>query len=145
MKHQKGFTLFEILIVVSVLIIIIFITVGTNINVFTTSTLQEEESKVVSSLEKARSRSMANMFEKAHGFCYYDGSYVIFYDGSCDKSASDEYVPANTTISLYPSTVFPASIIFQQLSGGTNATTIHLEDGTKVEEITINNEGTINW
>src|SRR5258706_15869468 len=138
---QKGFTLIEIIVVVAILTVIISFGMTVDFSSFTSSNFQNEESKIIALLEKARSRSMSNMFERAHGVCYLAPDYVIFRDGTCDKSATDETIPANTGIASNPLTVFPA-VVFEQLTGNTTSATdivIHITDGVKVADIKINN------
>ena len=147
-RKQKGFTLIEIIVVVSILIVIISFGMTIDLNAFKRDTFLAEQSKIVSVLTRARSHAMANMFDKNHGVCYIAPDYVIFYDEDCDKSTTDETIPANADIASNPGTVFLSStspIIFYQLTGNTSGATIHLTDGIKEAEITVNNEGAINW
>ena len=80
----------EILVVIAILLIIFSFGLSIDLGAFTRSTLQSERAKVVSVLERARSHAMANMYESPFGVCYNAGSYVIFHDGSCNKSSNDE-------------------------------------------------------
>ncbi len=146
MLHKKGFTLVEILLVIGVLAMIVGLGITVDFSSFNSTTLNGEEAKIISLLEKARSRSMSNMFDTTHGFCY-DGAtdnYVIFKGSTCTTTGSD-LIPASTLISENSSTTFPATIIFSQLTGNSTTSTIHITDGTKSKDITINNAGTINW
>ena len=142
-KH-KGFTIIELLVALAILTVIISFGVIINFSAPANSTFDTEESKIVSLLGRARSQAMANMFESVHGFCYNKGDYVIFYDDTCDKSNTDEIIPANINIAENSATILPI-VIFDRLSGNTDGFTIHLEDGTRKADIIINNEGTINW
>src|SRR6185369_13613670 len=144
-ENSRGVTLIEIIIVVSILIVIISFGMTIDLSTFKRDTFLEEQSKIVSILERARSRAMANVFESKHGVCYNTDSYVIFHDGSCDKSDEDEVIPANTDIATNPRTIFPSSVIFDRLTGNTSPVTIHITDGTKSSDITINSKGAINW
>ncbi|OGI57594.1 hypothetical protein A3B85_00780 [Candidatus Nomurabacteria bacterium RIFCSPHIGHO2_02_FULL_37_13] len=147
-KTKRGFTLVEIIIVLAIMGIIISFGMIIDLNVFKTNILQAEQSTIVATLEKARSRSMSNMFTSAHGVCYIAPNYVIFRGRTtCEPTTeTDEIIPANTTVATASnfSTTFPI-IIFDQLSGNTTGATIHITDGIKSADIMINNEGAINW
>ena len=144
MIYKKGFTLIEIIVVIAILVVVISFGMIVDFSSFSSSTFQNEESKIIALLQKARSRSMSNMFNTTHGVCYIPPDYVIFRGNTC---VAGESIPANTNIASNSSTSFPA-VIFSQLTGNTTSATdiiIHLTDGIKGADITINNEGTINW
>lgn len=146
---NRGFTLIEILVVIGILTVIIAFGMTINLSAFTSGTLQSEESKIVSILQRARSHAMANMFASSFTVCYVSSNYVISHDGICDGSGTDEIIPANTNIATTSnfSTNFDAShaVVFNQLDGTTIGVTINVKDSVKTLPITINNEGTINW
>lgn len=151
--RNKGFTLIEIIIVVAVLTIILSFGMTIDLNTFRGDTFLVEQSKIVSVLERARSHAMANMFNTDYGVCYFAPDYVIFRDGTCDKSSTDESIPANVNISENSTTTFPPTIVFEQLTGNlkpqlippNSEINITISDGIKSANITINNEGAINW
>lgn len=141
---KKGFTLIEIIVVLAILTVIVSFGTVVDFSSFTSSTIENEESKIISLLQKARSRAMNNMNQTTHGVCYISPDYVIFEGTTC---TSGEPIPANVNIASNGATIFPA-VIFNQLTGNTNSATdiiIHITDGVKERDITINNEGTINW
>ena len=136
--RNKGFTLIEILVVIGIFAIIAAFGMTTNLSAFTTATIQSEESKIVSALERARSRAMANMFNTAHGVCYIAPNYVIFRekDAHCVFGTStNELIPANTNIATASSFPF-TPVVFNQLSGNVTDAVITIK---------INNAGAINW
>ena len=147
---KRGFSLIEILVVIGVMGAIFTFGMVINMNAFTENTLQNEESKLISALERARSHAMANMFQSSFAICYISSNYIISYDNACDGFGSDEIIPANTNIAKASnfSTIFP-TIIFTRLSGIVSIPpppiTIIITDGNKSTNITINNEGAINW
>ncbi|OGI76055.1 hypothetical protein A3C67_00520 [Candidatus Nomurabacteria bacterium RIFCSPHIGHO2_02_FULL_42_19] len=147
-SHKKGFTLIEIMVVTGIIGIIIGFGIIVDWRIISRDNFSAEQAKIVSILEKARSRAMANMFEKKHGVCYdaTSNSYVIFQD-ICDPSAStSELISANPNIAENPGTTFPfPTFVFEQLTGNTTGDTIHIEDSAKSADIIINDEGTINW
>jgi prepilin-type N-terminal cleavage/methylation domain-containing protein len=152
LKHpllNTGMTLVEIIVVIAVIGLIASLGLIVDLKSFKTETLHSEESRVVAILEKARSRSMANLNDDAHGVCYEAPNYVLFEeDDGCDASASEsELFDANANIanSSDYTTNFP-TVVFEQLSGRlTSAETITITDGIKTEIITINEEGAIHW
>jgi prepilin-type N-terminal cleavage/methylation domain-containing protein len=141
---KQGFTLIETVLVLAILGTIAGLATVVDLNSFKTDTFSGEESKIISVLAKARSRSMTNYYDSASGFCYKDNNYVIFRDGNCDGSGTDETISANINIASNPATVFP-TFIFARLTGKTTGATIHITDGIKSADIIINDEGTINW
>jgi len=150
---KQGLTLIEIMVVIGIVGIIISFGMVVDWSIINRDNFMVEQDKIVSILQKARSRAMANMClgagctdGKKHGVCYdsTSNSYVIFQN-TCDPLAStSELIPANINISENSATDFP-TFVFDQLTGNTTSDTIHIEDGIKITEITINNEGTINW
>src|SRR3989344_1324426 len=143
-QSRGGVTLIEIILVIGILIFIISFWIILGFSFFTFGTFQTEESKIISVLERARSRSMANMFDTTHGVCYLAPNYVIFR-GTCIVGAStNELILANTNIAENSGTIFP-TLVFDRLTGNTTGVTIHITDGIKSADIIINNEGTINW
>lgn len=147
--HKKGLTLIEILLVIGIFTLIISLGLITDLGFLKSDILQTEKSIVVSLLERARNRSMSNSFQSPHGFCFIPPNYVIFRDGPgtrCTAGVStNEIIPANTNVAEDAGTTFPAFVIFSQLSGTSTPAVIHLTDGIKTEDITINYEGRINW
>ncbi|OGI60834.1 hypothetical protein A2814_03420 [Candidatus Nomurabacteria bacterium RIFCSPHIGHO2_01_FULL_38_19] len=143
-QSRGGFTLIEIIVVIGILIVIISFGIIVDFSSLTFGTFQTEESKIISVLERARSRSMANMFDTTHGVCYLAPNYVIFR-GTCIVGAStNELILANTNIAENSGTIFP-TLVFDRLTGNTTEDIIIITDGVKTKEITINNEGAINW
>ena len=151
--NKKGFTLIEVLVVIGILGIILALALVTSLGSFKRNTFQTEQSILVSVLEKARNKSMNNMFELSHGVCYISPNYVIFRDSPSTRCIAEvttnEIIPADGNIanlSNFSASLSPTnSVIFSQLTGKTASTTIFMTDGIKSTYITINNEGTINW
>ncbi len=149
-KTQHGLTLIEILVVVGILGLILAMTTGVNVDLFRGDLFRSEQSTVISLLEKARSRSMSNMYDTTHGVCYSSGNYILFRGSTCSPSAStSEKFPANVEISTASNfaSAFP-TIVFNRLAGTTTSgslITIAITDGVKSANIEINNEGTISW
>lgn len=139
-----GFTLIELMIVIAITGMILSFGMTLNVNTIQGDTFLSERATVVSILERARSRAMANLFDTNHGVCYIQPNYIIFKGDSCTNTDS-ELIPANTNIISNSLNTFPEKIIFERLTGRTTEATIHITDGAKEADIIINNEGTINW
>lgn len=146
---QRGLTLIEVMVVIGIFSLILLFGLVIDLGSLKRNTFRGEQSTLVSVLQKARSRSMNNMFGVTHGVCYIAPNYVIFRTATCDLSGVNERVPADTNIaslSNFATTLSPANaVIFDQLTGKTAAVTINMTDGIKSADIKINNEGTINW
>ena len=135
---MNGFTLIEILVVTAIIGLIIGFGMIVDWSVIGQNNFSAEQTKIVSILEKARSRAMANMFESPHGVCYVAPNYILFRD-TCGGGFT-EPIPANANITV----TFP-TITFEQLTGNATGDTINITDGTKSADIIINDAGTINW
>lgn len=148
-KFEKGFTLIEIIVVMAIFSIIIGAGLLVNINFLKNDILKAEQSTIISALSKARSNSINNIFQNAHGFCYIPPNYIIFRDTPSTRCvagvSTNQLIPANVNIANNPGSSFPDTIIFSQLSGTTTPKSIHITDGVKSFDITINYEGTIIW
>lgn len=145
---NRGFTLIEIVVVIAILGMILVFGLITTMDSFKRSTLQTEQSTLVSALEKARSRAMNNINESKWGVCFLTPNYVIFQGTTCAPASTNELISANANIANLSDFSNPAkfpAIIFSQLSGNTTGATIHMTDGIKSAITTINYEGTINW
>jgi prepilin-type N-terminal cleavage/methylation domain-containing protein len=147
-NYKRGFTLIEITIVLSIITIVISFGMILDSRVLGRGTFHAEQSKIISLLQKSRSRAMSNVYGQAHGFCYDHPNYVIFYGrATClPKDNTDDIVPANPnlTVSFSP----PAPVIFNRLSGSPTddiAHNIRISDGVNSSDIIINYEGTIEW
>ena len=137
-KKQRGFTLFEIIVTIAILTVVISFGMTVDLSSFRGDTFLSEESKIVSALEKARSRAINSMFDTNHGVCYVEPNYIIFQGNTC---ASGETVSANSNITI----TWISPIVFDRLTGKTLSSTIHITDGIKSADIITNDEGTIEW
>ncbi len=143
----KGFSLIEIIVVMAIIGIIMSIGLMFDFNSFKGYYFRSERATLVSILERARSRAMNNYYGTSHGVCFISPNYIIFKGSTCTSGSPDnELIPANQKIytSSNFSSTFP-TIVFSQLTGTTTGGTIHITDGLRSGDITINNEGTINW
>lgn len=141
----KGFTLIEILVVVSILAILIGLGLFMSMDSYRAYLSRSEQGTVVSLLERARSRAMANVHQTVWGVCYIAPDYIIFRGTACAAGA-----PANETTPGNPSAVIAgldstSPVIFSQLAGTTTNATVSVTQQGRVSTIVINHEGTIIW
>ncbi|MBI5401534.1 prepilin-type N-terminal cleavage/methylation domain-containing protein [Candidatus Wolfebacteria bacterium] len=141
---NKGLTLIEILITTAIITVIFSLGLVFGIDFYKNYAFHSERDVIVSVLEKARSQALNNINQKAHGVYFSGANYVIFQGNS--------YVERNPLFDL----IIPKSysvilsglneIVFSRLSGESNASgTITVSGDGRASDISINNEGQINW
>jgi prepilin-type N-terminal cleavage/methylation domain-containing protein len=157
---DKGFTLVEIVIVIAILAVIFSLGMFISFDVYKSYSFRSEKSVILSVLQKARSRALANVNQTRHGVRFESSParYIIFEcplaSSQCSNytaSSSDIIVDAARQISFIPpSPNLPFTIIFEQLSGDcvnclNPETVIAVSDGVRSYTVTINSEGMISW
>lgn len=149
MSFSLGFTLFEVLIVMSMVAVLASATMLFSYNFYSIQLLVAEKESLILLLQTARANAMQNMYEQDHGVAInpqgYQG-YVVFRGESFEDSDESVrmYVPRDGSISF--STNSPEVIIFEQLSGESNTNTQFRLKNSNFESsttITINYEGAI--
>ena len=152
--RNGGFTLIEILISLAIMGLILSLGLLVNTNSLVNTFFQSEKTVILSSLQKARNRSMTNYHETAHGLCFDNADpgkpkYVLFQAPYSPNKKTNEYLEANKAvrISSVPDQFLcmDGGIIFSQLSGRSSAVTIDISEDQKKTEISINQSGRINW
>jgi prepilin-type N-terminal cleavage/methylation domain-containing protein len=152
-QSKNGFTLIEILVVVGIIGLILSMGLITSFDSYRGYTFRSERAVLVSTLEKARSRAMANMFETVHGVCYIAPNYIIFRGPDCiPGSSTNEIISGNSAVSV-AGLSDTDTVVFEQLSGNlipelpfpTDEIQITVTQDNRTSIIKINNEGTINW
>ncbi|MEK7569735.1 MAG: prepilin-type N-terminal cleavage/methylation domain-containing protein [Patescibacteria group bacterium] len=130
---RRGFTLVEVLVVMGIVVLLFAGGYLVTVDTYGKNLLGSEEEKLVSILSKARSRAMNNIDATDHQVEILLDKYVL---------DSDEEIERNEKIEISGIT----EITFEQLSGRPDEVgDIVLNDGTRTETITINQEGMINW
>ncbi|MDB5189568.1 MAG: hypothetical protein JWL82_525 [Parcubacteria group bacterium] len=155
-KSGKGFTLIEMLIVVSLITAVAALGLFVSMDSFRSYHFHNERDTVVSTLQKARSQAMSNMCfgnsctnGKPHGVYFgTKGSYVIFQGASyaARDTGVDEVIEAKDAAATI--TGF-TSVVFARLSGDAvtlpqDTLTVTDESG-KVSVITVTPQGRITW
>lgn len=147
-QSANGFTLIEVLIVVSIVMILGALSLGIGVDGVRRTTVAEERTLLAEALTRARNRAMNNIDEKAHGV-RVTATDIIIFEGSA-YSASDplnESATRNSDISISGPTN-PLTVVFTQLSGDVDSSQtgdIVVTNGAQQYTIAINTEGRINW
>jgi len=151
MNTKRGFTLTEILVTLAIFVLMAGIGLFMSFEAYRGATRRSERDTIVSLLEKARSRAMANTDQSEWSVCYDAGDYIIAKGATCDDSTAYDRIEANAGVvaaSDFSDFESPNEIIFAQLTGNVVAAPYTIEvvqEGNPPEEITINYEGRINW
>lgn len=139
---MRGFTLIEIIIVVALFSALVSFGLFMSMETYRGTLFRSERSIVVSALEKARSRALANMYQTPWGVCFVAPNYVIFRGTSCAPDLeTNETIPANAANPA----IFSAPIVFSQLAATTTGGSVTLAQDGRTTTITVNYEGAISW
>lgn len=143
LKSKCGFTLIEILVVMSIVAILLVAGFFVSFDSYNRESISAEHTALVSTLEKARSRAMNNINQSRHGVHIEDDSYVVFREFPYNPiESTNEEIPRNSNIIISGLD----EVIFEQLSGETNDDgTITLTEGPRTKNIEISENGLINW
>lgn len=150
MRAQKGFTMIEILVAIGILAIIFAIGLLMNMDLYRGYSRRSERDTLVSVLERARSRAMANVNQHAWGACFdrANHNYIIFNGASYSGIPSDT-LSGNPSVAITPATTKlecgNGGIVFDQLTGDTSAVAITMTQGAITSNISTNAEGLIIW
>lgn len=143
--HNKtaGFTLIEILVVMGTLALLFASSHFINLDSYSRKLLEAEHASLVSVLQKARSRSMNNVFSASHGVHIGPAEYIIFRKHPFDPTEkTNEEISRNPNIAITGLTEIP----FEELSGEPSLTgEIVLNDGIRTKKINIIMGGLIDW
>lgn len=154
--QSRGFSMVEIIITIALLALLVALGLFMSMEAYRGATRRSERDVIVSMLERARSRAMANIDESEWSVCYDDAAedYVISkHPTTCDDSTAYDRVEANAVVvadSDMSELTKPNRILFERLTGNVVAASpteieITVRQASKEEPITINYEGRINW
>lgn len=142
---SNGFSLIEIIITVALFTLMVGLGLFMSMEAYRGATRRSERDVIVSMLERARSRAMANIDESSWSVCYVDPNYIIAKGATCDDAHAVDRVEANPVV-VADSTFSGFPVEFAQLTGNVSTNkTITVVQAGKDEPITINHEGRINW
>ena len=147
MPQQKGFSLIEVIVVIALFAVIVSLGLLMSFESYRGATFRSERDTMVSALQKARSRAMANIDQAAWGV-RYDGSPAYTY--TIYKKVGSVSTDVDTIAGSKAAAISPApfSVTFSQLSGtttGTFSATIVENGRTTSPPVSVNYEGAINW
>ena len=133
----------EVLVVIGILAVLSTLGYLVAIDFYKSYAFNAERDTIVAILQKARSQSLANINESAHGVHFEPGQYVIFQGIAYNSGALfNQALPASFGITH--SGII--DVLFTQLSGDANSSgNLILSDGKRTAVISINKEGQINW
>ncbi len=144
-KILRGFTLIEILVVIAIVTMLMALGLFMSLDSYRSSLSRSDRDQVVSLLQKARSRSMANINQASWGVCYISPNYILFRGSACTAGAStNEAIGASNGVSV-TGLADVSPVVFTQLSGTTTSATVVVTQQGKSATININDEGTISW
>ncbi len=144
-KKSRGITAVELLVVVAVLGIIFSIVLPQFSKIRENQVLKSAVGDIISSLNKARSQTLASVNSSSYGVHFQSDKVIIFKGASFSSSASD-----NETISIIsPATISSitisgggANLYFNRLTGAPNATgSIAVSSPNFIKTITISATG----
>lgn len=150
-SSTRGFTLIEVLIVLTLITMIAGLSLFFNIDMYRGDSFRAERNILVVALQTARADALNNINQKKHGVAINpDGyaGYVVFEgnDFASSEVNTRKEIPASYGVELDASS--PDEVVFSQLSGNANFDgEIILIDPLRNASATIaiNHEGKIGW
>jgi len=142
---RRGFSLIELLIVVAIIVVISGLSLFVGLDFYKTYALNSERDIVVGILMKIRNKAANNFNQSAHGVFIDSNGYTMFQGPSyaLRNASYDEFVKRNSSVTESGL----GEIVFEQLTGSltSSAGDITLNNNVKSINISLNDEGRINW
>lgn len=142
---RQGVSLIEVLIIVAIIVVISGLGLFVSLDFYKTYALNSERDTVVAILIKARNRAANNFNESKHGVYIDSTGYTIFQGSSyaLRNQAYDELLKRNSSVNSSGL----QEVVFEQLTGSltTLEGDIAISNNVKSINISLNNEGRINW
>ena len=142
-KTNAGFTLIELVLAIGLTCLLGGLGLVVSMDFYRSYSSNLNTNILVSTLERARSRSLDNINEAPHGVHITSGNYILFQGPSYGSDpAYDEPIPVNAGVT----TTGLSDIVFDQLTGETSQPgIIVVHNGPKTASISINSDGRIDW
>lgn len=145
MKFKKGFTLFQIMIVVAIAVGVFAMSAPYALNFYNNQIAEETRSNVMDALQRARHNAELQKNDSAFGvdFTTVANSYVIFQGVSYDDGirSQDEVYLITDGVDLLSDF---SEVVFSKLTGLPNATgTISLTSGSLTRNILLGDNGQV--
>jgi Tfp pilus assembly protein FimT len=152
LKSILGFTMIELLVVMTLVIFVASLTLYFSLDMYRGYAFRNERNLVVSILQKARMEALSNVGYStltnngsSHGVRFEADEFVVFegptYTASCSPSSTNLCISANTGVTHSGAN----EITFNQLDGTSSGGSVTLSNGTHTSVITVNSEGQISW
>ncbi|MDQ3245204.1 MAG: prepilin-type N-terminal cleavage/methylation domain-containing protein [bacterium] len=145
MSLNKGMTLVEILLVLSILVVLLIVVLPNFARFRSSQVLSATVSDILSSLDKARSQSLNSLDSSEYGV-HFDSNQIVIFKGIVYSAltATNEIIPISSPASL--STITLASggsdVYFARLSGAPSTTgTVVVTVSSLTKTITIGATG----
>ena len=145
-SNKAGFTLVEVLITLAIVVFIGVMGVVIGLDSYQKYLFRSDLDTAATLLSKARSSAVHSIGETGHGVYFGDNDYFILFRGASygDDPRFDLLVEKSkvTTVSFASGA---DEVVFEPLSGDSTEESLTLSNGTQDFNITINEEGGINW
>ena len=144
LKFQQGFTMVEILIVITIVSMLAGLGYFMDLNILKSNIFSSDLNGIVDSIRRSRSEALNNIDNSAHGIKILPDSYVLFEGQNYDSRivSKDQIIPVNSELTFSGLN----EAVFTQLSGESTASgSIMVTEGLKTSAITINYDGGVNW
>ena len=140
-SFSRGFSLIEIVLVLSLCSLLAGWALFASFSSIGRTSLAGETETLVLVLQKARANAMSNIDAAPWGVCSTGTTYRLFSGPSYATRLSEETLPEQS--SATDMDCASGGLVFEQLSGQTHSTTVHIIFADKTKEILINHEGRI--
>lgn len=146
-KKNKGITIFEVLITITILAILLIVGLPSFQNTKHKNILKSSVAEVASAIDKARSQSISSINSSEYGV-HFEASKAVIFTGivysAGSSSNEDVSIASPGTISAISLTGGATELYFDRLSGEPSKTgTVTITVGSFSETITINATGTV--
>lgn len=144
-SRSRGFTIFEVIIVIGVGIVLVLMTLPVSVRFYQLSIADETTNDIVSAFRRAESSAMLGKYDRAFGVKFLSGQYVLF-QGTSYLSR----IPTEDQIFVLPSgsvlSGLPDEIMFTKQTGVPSATgTLTVRVFDRIHHIGIKDGGVIEY
>ncbi|MEW5908096.1 MAG: hypothetical protein AB1643_02870 [Patescibacteria group bacterium] len=138
---HNGFTLVELLIILTLIIVIFSLTIPLGINFYKNQTLDEVATDILSNLRKAHNKAVFQKNDSAFGIKFFPDSYILFQGNNFSSRIQDEDENFSLPYSINVNGI--SEIVFSKLSGTTTAGALIISSGSNSKTININEQGKV--
>ena len=142
-SNKAGFTLVEVLITLAIVVFIGVMGVVIGLDSYQKYLFRSDLDTAAALLSKARSSAVHSIGETSHGVYFGDNDYFVLFRGASygDDPSFDLLVEKSKVTTITGSD----EVVFSPLSGDSTNESLTLSNGIQDFNITINEEGGINW